>query len=118
MKMILNIISFIVMILLGRLWIEYDQNILPKQLLMPAFLVILSGMMIAYFYIVKPKNARNFALWLSFTICAIVIALSLLQHVAIQHDFRLYWKHSLIIWGSSLLIPNLIGFVYFKLIQK
>jgi len=115
MKMIINVGSFIVMIALGRLWIEYDQNLLPKQLLMPAFLIILIAMMSAYFYIVKPKNVRRFALYLSFIVCIIVIALSLLQHVIMQHNFNLYWKQSLIIWGFSLVVPNIIGLGYSKL---
>jgi hypothetical protein len=116
-KKVINIISFIAIIFLGRIWIEYDQIILPKQLLMPAFLIILMGMVLVYFYVVKPRNVKKFAFWLSCTICIIAIALSLLQHVVFHHDFWLYWKHSLIIWGFSLLVPNLIGFVYSKLNQ-
>ena len=106
------------MIALGRLLIEYDQNLLPKQLLMPAFLIILISMMSAYFYIVKPKNVRRFAFYLSLIVCTIVIALSLLQHVIMKNDFNLYWKHSLFIWGFSFVVPNIIGIGYSKLNKK
>lgn len=115
MKTIINVGSFILMIAFGRLWIEYDQSFLPKQLLMPAFLIILIAMMSAYFFIVKPKNVRRFALFLSFIVCIIVIVLSLLQHVILQHNFILYWKHSLVIWLFAIVVPNIIGFVYSKL---
>lgn len=115
MKMVINVGSFIVMIALGRLWVEYDQNLLPQQLLMPAFLIILIALMSVYFYIVKPINVKRFALYLSFLVCIIVISLSLLQHVVLQHNFILYWKHSLVIWGFSLVVPNIIGFGYAKL---
>jgi hypothetical protein len=100
------------MVILGRIWIEYDQFILPKKLLMPAFIAIMISMMTAYFFIVKPKNTRRFALWISLAICGIVIALSLVQHVIMQHDFVLYWQHSLIIWAIALIVPNIIGFCY------
>ena len=32
MKKIIDIISFVIMVALGRLWIEYDQDILPGAL--------------------------------------------------------------------------------------
>jgi hypothetical protein len=115
MKIVINIGSFIVMIILARLWIEYDQNILPKQLLMPSFLLILLGMMTFYFYIVKPANVRRFALSLSIVVCLVTIALSLMQHVIMQHNFSLYWKHSVFIWSFSFIVPNIVGFAYSKL---
>jgi hypothetical protein len=113
MKTVINAGSFIVMIILCRLWIEYDQALLPAPLLMPAFLIVLLILMSAYFYIVKPLHVRRFALYLSFIVCAIAITLSLVQHGIMQHDFGLYWKHLLIIWSFSFVVPNIIGFAYY-----
>jgi hypothetical protein len=115
MKTFINVVSFVIMAAFGRLWIEYDQYFLSKQLLMPVFLVILVALMSAYFYIVKPKDVRRFALYLSFTVCILTVALSLLQHVVLQHNFNLYWKHSLTIWVFALIVPNIIGFGYSQL---
>jgi hypothetical protein len=115
MKSVITIGSLIIMVALCRLWIEFDQFLLPQQLLLPAFMTILVVMMSIYFYIVKPKNAQRFALYLSFVVCLVAIALSLLQHVVLQHNFNVFWKKSLIIWAISLAVPNIIGFVYSKI---
>jgi hypothetical protein len=118
MKTLINAGSFIMMIAVARLWIEYDQIFLPKQLLMSAFIVVLTAMMTAYFYIVKPINVKRFSLVLACVLCGIAIMLSFLQHVIWHHDFNVYWKHLIILWLVSFLVPVIIGFGYSKLQTK
>jgi hypothetical protein len=112
MKKIIDIISFVIMVALGRLWIEYDQDILPGAILMPAFIVVIFILMTLYFFIVKPKNIQRFSLIFSLSILPVVIMLSLYQHVIVHHDFDTVWKHTLIIWGLSCIMPFIAGFMY------
>jgi hypothetical protein len=117
MKKALNVISFVVMVALGRLWIEFDQDLLPHAWLMPAFILIVMLLLTGYFFIVKPANAMRLALILSFVLVPIVVALSLVQHIAIGHDFAEVWKHSLIIWALAFGLPYFAG-VIFSIIKK
>ena len=108
-------ISFVIMVALGRLWIEYDQDVLPGALLMPAFIVVIFILMTLYFFIVKPKNVQRFSLFFSLSILPVVIVLSMYQHIMVHHDFDAVWKHSLIIWGLSCIMPIIAGFTYSKI---
>ena len=115
MKKVTNILSFVIMVTLGRLWIDYDQDVLPGAMLMPAFIVVIFILMTLYFFIVKPKNIQRFSSIFSLSILPVVIMLSLYQHVIIHHDFDVVWKHSLIIWVLSCVMPFIAGFTYSKI---
>lgn len=114
MKKIFETGLFILMIMLAFLWIKYDQNFLSQQLLMPAFLLILVIMLIIYFIIVKPKNVMRLSLTISTIFGLIVIALSVVQHIFLEHNFNLYWKKFLVMWVSSSIIPIIVGLMFFK----
>jgi hypothetical protein len=118
MKKTINVISFVIKIALGRLWIDYDQDILPGALLMPAFIVVIFILMTLYFFIVKPKNVDRFSWIFSMSILPVVIALTIYQHMIVHHDFDTVWKHSLIIWGLSCIMPFIAGFMYRKITSR
>ena len=115
---LINIGSFIVIMALGRLWVQYDQDILPQYLLMPVFIVMISGLMFTYFCIVKPENVRRFSFILSLITCLTAATLSVLEHVIIENDFSLLWKKSVTIWIISFIIPNIVGFGYSAMNKK
>jgi prepilin signal peptidase PulO-like enzyme (type II secretory pathway) len=118
MKTAINIGSFVIMIILARLWIEIDQLLLPDYLLLPAFLVIMIILLTIYFFIVKPVNVRRFAFLTSAAVCLIAIFLTILQHVVFYYDFNLVWKKSIIVWVLTFMLPNCIGLGYSKLIKR
>jgi hypothetical protein len=117
MKKIINVVTFIVMIVLGRLWIAYDQDFLPSHLLLPAFILVMLLLMVIYFFFVKPEKAMKFARTLSFIIVAVVAVLSLLQHLIIQNDFNTIWMKSVLIWGISFVMPYCAAILY-KLLRS
>jgi hypothetical protein len=113
-----NVVSFVIVIALGRLWVEYDQDILPGALLMPAFIIVIFILMTLYFSIVKLKNVQRFSLIFSLSLLPVVIVLSLYQHTILHHDFKTVWKPSVIIWSLSCIMPYIPGFMYRRIAGK
>jgi hypothetical protein len=118
MKIIVNVFSFMIMVILARLWIQFDQDILPQSLLMPGFLVVIFALMTGYFFIVRPSNVKKFSLLLSIGICGVAVVMTIAQHVVIQHDFISLWKKSVVIWLVTLIVPNLAGFAYSRIVGR
>lgn len=112
MKWLVNIGAFIAMIIIGRVWIAVDQNFLPSHLLRPVFITLIIGLLIGYFFIVDPRNWLRFAGVLSLLLLPIVIALSLIQHALIEHNFQQYWQRSIFEWCSVVAGPFLAGSAY------
>ena len=116
MKKIVNVVSFIALIALGRYWIEIDQDFLPQHLLFPAFIVVMLFLMTVYFFIVRPAKAYRLAKLLSLILVPIAIALTLYQHMYLHHDFHFVWKKSLLIWGICAALPFAGALVYSLLV--
>ncbi len=113
-RIVKNVLAFIAMIALGRLWVEYDQVFLPKSLLTPAFVVMLFVLMSGYFAVVRPKNSVKFGLILSLIVTGIVVLLSIYQHMIVAHDIANHLSKLILISVFTFTMPNRVGFLYKK----
>ena len=116
-KKIKNIVAFFILVARARLWIEYDQDLLPQSLLMPAFIVLLLLLLTIYFFIVQPKNEKRFPFILSITILFVAVILTLYQHMIVAHDFGTVWNHAIVIWVISFGMPYAAGITY-RIVKK
>ncbi len=78
------------------------------------FTVLCVALMYLQFWINKPKDIWKYANTIAVVIFTIVVCMSLVVHVVIHHDFASKFKHSLLLWAISGLIPYVGGFIYSK----
>jgi hypothetical protein len=92
---------FLVMLVIGRVWIRFDQELFASWLLMPAFNVLVLLLMAAFFMAVRP--ARPFALARTMSVALIVAvgALIVLQHVILTFD--LTYKSGIILCVTAIM---------------
>jgi FtsH-binding integral membrane protein len=78
------------------------------------FTVLCVALMYLQFWINKPKEIWKYANTIAVVILTVVVCMSLVMHVVIYDDFASKFKHSLLLWAISGLIPYVGGFIYSK----
>jgi hypothetical protein len=105
------ILIFIVLVV--RLWIAFDQEILAIALhRLIAFISIVFSLLLGFYWYTKPKEPILFSTNLSLVLLPIAIVLSIFQHVIFNQDMNLYYKQVLMICGITFLTPYVIGLIF------
>jgi len=107
-----NILLFIVLVIIVRVWLRFDQDFLPEKLLTPVFALLVMVLLHLFYSIVRPADVMSFSLKLALAILVTTITLSLVQHLLIARDFADSWQKSLIIWSVAFAAPLLSGYLY------
>lgn len=114
-----DIISLIVLIIVGFSWIMIDQLVLKQS---SQRFIVFSLIMILLFYLQywfnKPKAIWYYANSISLILLIFVVFSSIVMHVIINHDFADKLKHSILIWIITGLMPYLTGSIYLKTSKK
>jgi hypothetical protein len=74
------------MVALGRVWVQFDQDWLPQQLLMPAFLVLVVVMLAGAFVVLRPQAPSALAHAIALVLGLVVSVLIVVQHVILTFD--------------------------------
>ena len=74
------------MVVLGRVWVQYDQDWLPQRLLIPAFFALVLAMLAAVFALLRPQEPAALARTIALALGLVVSALIVVQHVILTFD--------------------------------
>jgi hypothetical protein len=74
------------MVVLGRVWVQFDQDWLPQQLLMPAFLALVLVMLAGTFAFLRPRMPSALARTIASVLGLVVSVLIVVQHVILTFD--------------------------------
>jgi hypothetical protein len=108
-----DIVSIIVLIIIGFSWILVDQIFLKQaNLRFIAFIVLMVALFQIQFWINKPQQIWHYANSLSLILLLFVITSSLVMHVLIYHNFAKMKYHSFLIWIITGLMPYLTALFY------
>jgi len=112
-----DILSLIGLIIIGFSWILIDQIFIKESSQrFIAFTILMILLFQIQFWINKPQKIWYYANILSLILVIFVILSSIVMHVIIYHDFSDKFKHSILIWIITGLMPYLSGMIY-KLIR-
>jgi uncharacterized membrane protein YesL len=92
-------IGLAVVVALGRAWVAFDQDLLPERLLLPAFLLILGGLVAGFFALVRPAQPFALARTVALVLALVVTALIVVQHVILTFD--LSYKAGIILGATA-----------------
>jgi len=112
-----DILSLIGLIIIGFAWIMIDQIFLKQSSQrFIAFTILMILLFQIQFWINKPQKIWYYANILSLILVVFVVLSSIVMHVIIYHDFADKFKHSILIWIITGIMPYLSGMIY-KLIR-
>jgi hypothetical protein len=97
-------------IVIGFGWLLIDQKILSEvyQRFIALFILLL-GLFSLQFFVNKPTDTIRYANTLALTSVSFIVAVSIIMHVIIKHDFTF---KSVSIWIIAGVIPYMSGFIY------
>jgi len=90
------------MVLLGRIWVQFDQDWLPQGLLMPAFFALVLVMLAAVFALLRPQQPSALARTIALALGLVVSVLIVVQHVILTFDIT--YKAGIIL-AATLALP-------------
>jgi hypothetical protein len=101
--------SLVAMTVLGRVWVQFDQDWLPRRMLMPAFLTLMLAMLAGMFVSMRPIGAfalaRTVALVLGLTVGVLIVV----QHVILTFDIT--YKAGIIL-AATVALPFVVAAGY------
>jgi hypothetical protein len=74
------------MVVLGRVWVQFDQDWLPQRLLMPAFFALVLAMLAGMFVLLRPQAPAALARTIALVLGLVVSVLIVVQHVILTFD--------------------------------
>jgi len=114
-----DILSLIGLVIIGFAWVMIDQIFIKQS---GYRFIVFSLIMVILFYvhylINKPQMIWYYANSIALILLIFVILSSVIMHVLIYHDFADKYKHSVLIWIITGLMPYFIGLIYIRTIKK
>jgi hypothetical protein len=99
----------ILLVAAGRLWVAYDQELLPQRLLMPAFLALVLLLLVGFFALLRPARPFALARTVALALGAAVATLIVVQHVLLTFD--LSYKAAIVL-AATVAFPFLVAAGY------
>jgi hypothetical protein len=73
-------------VVVGRAWVQFDQDWLPQRLLMPAFLLLVLALLAGAFAWLRPQAPSALARTIALVLGLVVGVLIVVQHVILTFD--------------------------------
>jgi len=98
-----------VAVVAGRVWVQFDQDLLPQRLLMPAFFLVVLLLLAGFFALVGPQQPFALARTVALVLGVVVTALIVVQHVILTFDLS---YHAGIVLGGTVALPFVVAAAY------